>query len=115
MKWVFAVGGYLGSSIRYSSTLCYNSFPLPLLNNQQKKDLEDLTLELVDEREKFSEKTMSELYDVNKMPKSLVNIHEKIDITVDKIYNKQGFNSDEVRLSYLFELYENLNKKNELI
>jgi len=34
---------------------------------------------------------------------------------VDKIYNKQGFNSDEVRLSYLFELYENLNKKNELI
>ena len=115
MKWVFAVGGYLGSSIRYSSTLCYNSFPLPFLNNQQKKDLEDLTLELVDEREKFSEKTMSELYDVNKMPKSLVNIHEKIDITVDKIYNKQGFNSDEVRLSYLFELYENLNKKNELI
>lgn len=115
MKWVFAVGGYLGSSIRYSSTLCYNSFPLPLLNNQQKKDLEDLTLELVDEREKFSEKTMSELYDVNKMPKSLVNIHEKIDITVDKMYNKQGFNSDEVRLSYLFELYENLNKKNELI
>ncbi len=115
MKWVFAVGGYLGSSIRYSSTLCYNSFPLPFLNNQQKKDLENLTLELVDEREKFSEKTMSELYDVNKMPKSLVNIHEKIDITVDKIYNKQGFNSDEVRLSCLFELYENLNKKNELI
>ena len=31
MKWVFAVGGYLGSSIRYSSTLCYNSFPLPFL------------------------------------------------------------------------------------
>ena len=58
MKWVFAVGGYLGSSIRYSSTLCYNSFPLPFLNNQQKKDLEDLTLELVDEREKFSEKNL---------------------------------------------------------
>ena len=115
MKWVFAIGGYLGSSIRYSSSLCYNSFPIPFLNDNQKKALEKLTLELVDEREKFSEKTMSELYDVEKMPKGLLNIHEKIDKTVDNIYNKEGFNSDEVRLDYLFELYENLNKKNELI
>ena len=115
MKWVFAVGGYLGSSIRYSSTLCYNSFPIPSLNENQKKTLENLTLELVDEREKYSDKTMSELYDSEKMPKSLINVHEKIDKAVDSIYKKEDFKSDQERLNYLFELYEKLTKKNELI
>lgn len=110
MKWVFTVGGYLGPGIRYSSSLCYNTFPFPKISSSQKKDLENLSLKLIDVREKYSEKTMAELYDFEKMPSLLKKIHNEIDLKVDNMYTKRKFNSDEDRLRFLFELYEK-NKK----
>lgn len=41
MAWVRTVAGKLETRIRYSNTLCYNTFPFPNLSENQKKALED--------------------------------------------------------------------------
>ena len=114
MIWVFSVGGYLGSGIRYSSRLCYNAFPFPKINQDQKNLLEDLAFKLIDEREKYSDKKLSELYDPKKMPENIKKIHAQIDLAVDKCYKEKVFLSDDERKIYLFKMYESI-VNNELL
>ena len=111
MTWVRTVAGRLKTDYRYSSHLCYNTFPFPAINDAQKKILKDCTLEILDEREKYSEKTLAELYDPDKMPEGLLEAHQRNDIAIDKCYRKKPFLSDEERLEYLFKLYEEMIEK----
>ena len=109
MVWVKAVAGRLKSDIRYSSTLCYNTFPLPKLTDKQKHSLESLAFEVLQQREVFSEKTLAELYDPNNMPTDLLRAHKDIDEFMDNCYRVRSFEDDEERLAYLFKLYETMN------
>ena len=43
------------------------------------RSLEDLGFELIEVREKFSNKTLADLYDPDQMPLEIKNIHLKID------------------------------------
>jgi len=106
MTWVRAVAGRLKTDYRYSSALCYNTFPFPEISEAQKTTLEDHVFNVLDEREKHPEKTMAELYDPDKMPEGLRKAHHEMDMAVEQCYRKQAFNSDEERLEYLFKLYE---------
>ena len=108
MVWVKRVGGYLGTSIRYSSALCYNTFPFPSISNQRKEELTQCTLKIIDERLKHSEKTLAQLYDPDKMPEGLKEAHRQNDLAVERCYRSTPFNSDEERLEYLFKLYEKM-------
>ena len=114
MSWVLTTAGYLGSGIRYSSSLCYNTFPFPKIDNAKIKLLEQNTLDIIDEREKHSEKTMAELYDPDKMPKKLKEIHEKNDLTIDKLYRDKPFINETERINYLFELHQKIINKDIL-
>lgn len=104
--WVKSVGGRLESRIRYSSTLCYNTFPFPPITKKQKEQLTEHTFSVLDEREKHSEKTLAQLYDPNKMPERLKEAHHQLDLAVERCYRSKPFASDEERLAYLFGLYE---------
>lgn len=115
MTWVFAVSGGLGSGVRYSIGISYNTFPMPELNKNQISLLEELSFNLIDEREKYSDKTLAELYNVNLMPLSLKNIHNKIDKTVDEIYLSKSFENNNYRLKFLFNLYEKITNREVLI
>lgn len=107
MTWVKSVGGYLGTSIRYSAEICYNTFPFPDITDKQKKIIEMHVNEVLMEREKHSEKTMAELYDPDKMPDGLRNAHNSLDTAIELCYPRQRpFDSDEKRLEYLFKMYE---------
>jgi hypothetical protein len=108
--WVKAVGGYLGTSIRYSSTLCYNTFPFPNISEKQKEEITELVFNILDEREQHSEKTLAQLYDPNKMPEDLKEAHHQLDLAIEQCYRKKPFESDEERLEYLFKLYEEMIK-----
>jgi len=108
MTWVRAVAGRLKTDYRYSSALCYNTFPFPEISEAQKTTLEDHVFNVLDEREKHPEKTMAELYDPDKMPEGLRQAHHEMDLAVEKCYRKQPFKSDEERLEYLFKLYEEM-------
>ena len=111
MLWIETFAGRLEDRYRYSSELCYNTFPFVKINENQKKILEEKTFKVLDIREKYSEKTISELYDPDKMPKELLEAHEKIDLEVEKSYRPERFNSDEERLDHLFKVYENMLKQ----
>jgi hypothetical protein len=108
MIWVKAVGGYLGTSIRYSTEICYNTFPFPKISTQRKREITQSVFRILEEREKHSDKTMAQLYDPDKMPEGLRAAHRQNDEIIEKCYRPTPFNSDEERLEYLFKLYEKM-------
>lgn len=111
MVWTKTVGGYLGTSIRYSAQLCYNTFPFPNITNQQKDLLADLVDRVMEERSLDITKTLADLYDPDKMPQGLKEAHRELDLYIDSIYRQKPFESDEERLSHLFTMYERMTKK----
>jgi hypothetical protein len=113
MIWLFAVSGYLGSSIRYSSNSTYNTFPFPNISDKKKIKLEKYSLNILDQREKYSEKTLAELYDPDKMPLPLLDAHKELDLEIERCYREKPFINDQERLEHLFIMYESVKKKNE--
>ncbi len=108
MKWVEIVGGKLETRLRYSATVIYNTFPFPNLSVTQKEALNNSALNILSVRENYSDKTLAQLYDEEKMPNELRNTHEENDKLVESCYRKSPFESDEERLEYLFNLYEKM-------
>jgi type II restriction/modification system DNA methylase subunit YeeA len=111
MVWVRAVGGSLETRIRYSSVLCYNTFPFPNILQKQKDEITELVFGILDEREKHSQKTLAQLYDPNKMPEGLRKAHQTLDTAIEQCYRTKPFQSDEERLEYLFRMYEEITRK----
>lgn len=106
--WVKNIGGYLGTSIRYSISVCYNTFPFPAISIQRKEELTQCTFRILEEREKHPEKTLAQLYDPDKMPEGLKEAHRLNDEAVERCYRSIPFSTDEERLEYLFKLYEKM-------
>ena len=108
MAWMRITCGRLKSDYRYSSALCYNTFPIPDLTEAQKQTITMHVFEVLEEREKHPEKTMTQLYDPDKMPDGLHQAHYQLDLAVDRLYRAKPFVSDEERLEHLFKLYEEM-------
>lgn len=106
--WIKAVCGSLETRIRYSSALGYNTFPFPGITPKQKESLATHVYNILEEREKYPEKTMADLYDPDKMPVGLREAHKYLDLAIDQIYRNKPFESDEDRLAHLFKLYEEM-------
>ena len=111
MIWTKAIGGYLGTSIRYSTQLCYNTFPFPKISEAKKQEIEEAAEEVLLVREDYPGKTLAELYDPDKMPEDLREAHHKLDLIVESCYQDKPFANDEERLECLFKLYEKMTKK----
>lgn len=108
MTWVRAVAGRLKTDYRYSKDIVYNTFPISTLTTKQKEELARHVYAILEEREKYSEKTMAQLYDPEKMPEGLREAHHSLDLAVERVYRSRPFGSDEERLEYLFKLYEKM-------
>lgn len=106
--WVKAVAGYLKTDYRYSNSLCYNTFPFPLVSNQRKEELTQTALGIISERSKYTEYSIAELYDPDNMPESLRKAHKTNDEAIERCYRNAPFQSDEERLEHLFKLYEKM-------
>jgi len=111
MLWVKAVSGKLKNDIRYSSTLCYNTFPFPKISDSKKQEIEEAAEEVLLVREDYPGKTLAELYDPDKMPDDLREAHHRLDLIVESCYQDKPFANDEERLECLFKLYEKITKK----
>ena len=112
--WVETVGGKLETRIRYSIELCYNTFPLPEISKETQNILKEISIRvLVDERERHFEKTISELYDPDTMPKGLRDLHQEIDTIVEKCYQSKTFLNDEEKLRCLFDMYVDKSPESE--
>jgi hypothetical protein len=106
MAWVNAVSGRMEMRYQYSNTIVYNNFPVPQLSNGVKEKLTVAALRVLDVREYHCERTLAELYDPDAMPADLRAAHANVDELVDSIYSRQGYETDEQRLSDLFSMYE---------
>lgn len=108
MVWVNAVSGRMREDYQYSNTIVYNNFPVPSAIEKHKAELTETALRILDVREYHCEKTLAELYDPDGMPENLREAHAANDALVDSLYSKKPYESDEARLSGLFELYEEM-------
>ncbi len=108
--WNNTLAGKMETRLRYSSSLCYNTFPFPKISEEKKKEIEEAAENVLITREYYPEKTLAELYDPDKMPQDLREAHAKLDDIVESCYPGYPFASDEARLECLFKLYEKMTK-----
>ncbi len=112
MLWLRTIGGKIGQGYRYSVGIVYNTFPVPKISEQAKAEIEECVFEILDYRE-MSGKTLAELYDTKTMPEELLEIHQRLDLLVDKLYQTKAFVDDQERLSLLLNMYKDKVESNE--
>jgi hypothetical protein len=105
LAWVATVGGRIKTDYRYSNTLCWNTFPVPLLTEQNKAELTRCAEDILLARESHFPATLADLYDPNAMPEDLRRAHERNDEVLERIYIGRRFRNDTERLEKLFDLY----------
>jgi hypothetical protein len=105
LVWIATVCGKLKTDFRYSNTLGWNTFPVPLLTAQNKTDLTTCAENILLARESHFPATIADLYDPDTMPDNLRHAHERNDEVLERIYIGRRFKNDTERLEKLFELY----------
>jgi len=103
--WVASVCGRLKTDYRYSNTLGWNTFPVPLLTGQNRADLNACAEGILLAREAHFPATIADLYNPDNMPENLRHAHERNDEVLERIYIGRRFKNDTERLEKLFELY----------
>ena len=105
LVWIATVCGKLETRYRYSNTLGWNTFPVPLLTEQNKADLTRCAENILLAREAHFPATIADLYDPETMPENLRWAHAANDEVLERIYIGRRFRNDTERLEKLFELY----------
>lgn len=103
--WIEAVCGKLKTDIRYSNTLGWNTFPIPMLTDKNRLDLARCAEDILLAREHHFPVTIADLYDPDSMPGDLRAAHERNDEVLERIYIGRRFKNDTERLEKLFDLY----------
>ena len=106
--WIGTVCGKIKVDFRFSNTLGWNTFPVPLLTEQNKADLTACAEIILLAREAHFPATIADLYDPDKMPENLRHAHERNDEVLERIYIGRRFKNDTERLEKLFELYSKM-------
>ena len=107
-SWMRTVAGRLKSDYSYSNTIVYNCFVWPSDRNAYKSEIEMAAEQILAIRDKYSDKSLSDLYDPLLMPPELLKAHQGLDKYVDLAYSGRGFKSDEARVSFLFDMYNSI-------
>lgn len=109
IAWQRATGGRLESRLRFSSTLTWNNFPLPDLNDEQREAMIEAGNGIVAARELHPGRTLAEAYNPHAMDVALVKAHDALDRVVDRIFGAtKRLTSERQRLEYLFARYADL-------
>jgi hypothetical protein len=105
LVWIATVCGKLKTDFRYSNTLGWNTFPVPILTNKNINELTRCAENILLAREKHFPATIANLYNPDHMPSDLRAAHDHNDETIERIYIGRLFKNDTERLEKLFELY----------
>ena len=108
LVWVAIGCGRLGTGYRYSNTIGWNTFPVPMLTEKNKEDLTRCAENILLAREAHFPATIADLYDPEGMPGNLRAAHDHNDETLERIYIGRRFKNDTERLEKLFDLYTKL-------
>lgn len=105
LVWIATICGKLETRLRYSNTLGWNTFPVPVLTDKNKADLTRCAEDILLAREHHFPATIADLYDPDAMPDDLRAAHERNDEVLERIYIGRRFKNDTERLEKLFDLY----------
>lgn len=109
IAWQRATGGRMKSDLRFSSTLTWNNFPLPPLDDKQRGDMIAAGKGVRAARQIRPDRTLAQAYDPLAMDVSLVKAHTALDRVVDRIMGAPRLlTSERQRLEYLFARYADL-------
>ena len=103
--WIGTVCVRMRTDFSYSNTLGWNTFPIPVLTEQNKADLTACAEAILLAREAHFPATIADLYDPEKMPENLRMAHERNDEVLERIYIGRRFKNDTERLEKLFDMY----------
>ncbi|MBU0835660.1 MAG: lactate dehydrogenase [Alphaproteobacteria bacterium] len=105
LVWISTVSGKLKSDFRYSSTMGWNTFPVPKFTAHQLDQLSASARRILKTRYQHYPKTIADLYDPDKMPEDLRAVHRENDELLESMYIGRPFRNDTERLEKLFKLY----------
>ncbi|MDE0072773.1 MAG: lactate dehydrogenase [Gammaproteobacteria bacterium] len=108
LVWIATVCGKLETRYRYSNTLGWNTFPVPMLTENNRRDLTACAENILLAREAHFPATIAALYAADSMPENLQAAHERNDEVLERIYIGRRFRNDSERLEKLFALYTNM-------
>ena len=105
MVWLDYVGGRLETRYRYSAGMVYNTFPVP---DSPLGSLVPYAQAILDARAAHPDSTLADLYGPVTMPPDLVRAHHVLDRRVDRLYRREPFGSDDERIEFLLDRYEDM-------
>ena len=111
MAWIDAVAGRIKYDYRYSSTLVWNTFPMPSLTEANRSDLSRCAEQILLARERYWPATLGEMYSPDRLDSEFSELrlaHSRNDETLERIYIGRRFRNDSERLEKLFEMYARL-------
>ena len=106
--WSATLSGRHGNGLRYNSNLCWNTFPVPTLTEQNKADLTRCAEDILLARERYWPATIADMYDPKRMDVEFPEVraaHERNDEVLEEIYIGRRFKNDTERLENLFAMY----------
>ena len=106
--WIATVCARMRTDFSYSNTLGWNTFPVPLLTEQNKADLTECAENILLAREVHFPASIADLYQAGAMPENLRHAHERNDEIIERIYIGRRFKNDSERLEKLFALYSEM-------
>jgi len=112
ISWQRAVGGRIKSDLRFSSTLTWNTFPLPEPTPAQREAVIAGGQAVLDARALHPDRSLADHYNPLAMDPELLKAHAKLDRAVDAVFGLKN-PSDAERLSALFANYEKLTGSDE--
>ncbi len=111
MTWLKFTCGRMKSDYIYSIQIVYNNYPFPKeLSENKKKKVEEKAQIVLDARSEFPNSSLADLYDPLTMPPKLVKAHNELDKAVDLCYRPQAFTTENARIEFLFDLYNEYTK-----
>jgi hypothetical protein len=113
--WAETVGGQIETRIRYSNTLVYSTFPVPLLSEEQKRTLANHSKSILRSRARHPGSTIADLYNSDTMPADLLEAHKDNDMYLETHVYGCKFKDDMQRLEHLFSMYALATKRELLV
>ena len=111
ITWQKAVGGRLKSDLRFSSTLVWNTFPVPELSDKDKASIIAAGEKILEVRHSNPDMSLADLYNHYVMKPELRKAHENLDRAVDKAFGApRRLTSEAQRLELLFKRYQELTR-----
>lgn len=116
MVWQETIGGRLESRLRFNKYLAWNTFPLPALSAENKKAVIQGGEGVLAARRNHAGASLAELYNTEVMHKDLLQAHEVLDRTLDRVLApRREIRSSEDRLEVLFSAYVRMLNEEQLL